>query len=196
MEPQWYHVWIEGPEKTHSTNVVVAAHAIAWEPLCHPLCYFWKSLRFSIHKISITLLLFLCQGHGLPHSKCKITKFSCHTLMFEPFSAFCLCKLSDFQTIRHGEWYYWMNKHPSNGWFHGLLLLRKEIRHPINRLNFYFHDHIGIDLCRMKVYMSEQLADSAKIPPAASSAKTCHFIWKQMPFSISAFAAIFLMYPL
>ncbi len=28
---------IEGPRKTFSTDVVTAAHAIAWEPLCY-LC--------------------------------------------------------------------------------------------------------------------------------------------------------------
>jgi len=42
------HSDLEVVGKTFSTDMVIAAHAIAWEPLCLPCAKFESFLRFQI----------------------------------------------------------------------------------------------------------------------------------------------------
>ena len=48
---------LEVLRKPMNTDMDIATHAIAWEPLCYPLYSLMKFLRFPSYKISTTLLL-------------------------------------------------------------------------------------------------------------------------------------------
>jgi len=69
------HVLDEGRRKnTLSTDMDIAAHAIAWEPLCYPL-YSLKISYVFIYKISITLLsLLICLERVCAQSGAKVWK--------------------------------------------------------------------------------------------------------------------------
>lgn len=60
---------------------------------------FENFLRFQIldaHNASFNSIMSWTE---LPQSECKITNFPWQTIMFEPISVLCVCKLSDFHTI-------------------------------------------------------------------------------------------------
>ena len=66
---------LEVLRKPCSTDMVIAAHAIAWEPLCYP-CTTFEVSQVLTYKISITLLLNSnMSGQSYLHPLAKIVNF-------------------------------------------------------------------------------------------------------------------------
>ena len=69
--------------------MIIAAHAIAWEPLCPLLCQVMKFPTFPTYKISIPLLLFVvCFGESCLNPITKVGDFSDNPLSSNVFICF------------------------------------------------------------------------------------------------------------